>query len=259
MGYLITFGVSFLLFVITFFLGKRNQKHDLLDVVWGAGFIAAALTSFLWGGHFQVSILILNGLVLLWAVRLMVYIAGRNLGEKEDFRYVKYRQSYRGNHFDLVFFFRMYLFQFILNTLIVFPVVYSNLRGLHHPTPIMGVGVLVWIIGFIFESIGDHQLKVFKSKEENKGKLMKTGLWKYTRHPNYFGEATMWWGLYLIAVSGLENYFLIFGPLTITLLVRFVSGVPLLEKKYQGRSDWEEYKRKTNVFFPLPPKKDRNL
>ncbi len=255
MEYLIPFGLSFFLFVITFFMGKKNKKHDLLDLAWGAGFVVAALASMILGGKINSTILLLNLLVFLWAVRLMFYIGGRNLGAKEDFRYVKYRENYRGNHFELSFFIRMYLFQFVLNTIIVFPVVFSNLRGLPSFNKIALAGLLVWMVGFVFESLGDYQLKTFKRNPENKGKLMTTGLWKYTRHPNYFGEATMWWGLYLIAVSGGAHYFLIFGPMTITLLVRFVSGVPLLEKKYKSRPDWEDYKRRTNVFFPLPPRK----
>lgn len=109
-------------------------------------------------------------------------------------------------------------------------------------------GIIIWMIGFYFESTADKQLSEFIKNPENKGKLMTSGLYKYSRHPNYFGEVTQWWGIFLISGSLIT----IISPLTITLLILFVSGVPLLEKKYVGRSDWEEYKKKTSVFIPLP-------
>ncbi len=143
----------------------------------------------------------------------------------------------------------MYLVQFILCIIIVFPVIFMNISGNVKLSSLTFVGLIVWIVGFIFESLGDKQLKEFKSKPENKGKLMTIGLWSYTRHPNYFGEATQWWGIYLISISNLNNLWLIFSPIVITLLVRFVSGVPLLEKKYEGREDWKKYKRRTSIFF----------
>ena len=109
-------------------------------------------------------------------------------------------------------------------------------------------GLIVWIFGFYFESTADKQLSNHIKNPANKGKLMTTGLWKYSRHPNYFGEVTQWWGIFLLSSS----LFTIISPLTITLLILFVSGIPLLEKKYEGRPDWEEYKKKTSIFIPLP-------
>jgi steroid 5-alpha reductase family enzyme len=115
-------------------------------------------------------------------------------------------------------------------------------------------GFLVWGFGFYFESTGDRQLKEFISNPENKGKIMNKGLWQYSRHPNYFGEVTQWWGIFIIALSIPGSSFTIIGPLTITILILFVSGIPLLEKKYAGRPDFEEYKKRTSVFVPLPPR-----
>ncbi len=149
------------------------------------------------------------------------------------------------------------MLQFILCIIIAFPVIYINIKGNAEFTALTTVGILLWMIGFAFESIGDKQLKEFKANPKNKGKLMTKGLWSLTRHPNYFGEATQWWGIYLISISILDNWWLIFSPIVITVLVRFVSGVPLLEKKYEGRKDWEDYKQKTSVFFPMPAKGDR--
>lgn len=115
------------------------------------------------------------------------------------------------------------------------------------------VGTGTWTIGFLFESISDYQLKAFKSKPEHAGRIMTTGLWKYSRHPNYFGEVVQWWGIFLIALPLSGGWITIISPLTITYLIRYVSGVPMLESKYAGNAEFDQYKRKTSVFFPLPP------
>jgi steroid 5-alpha reductase family enzyme len=138
--------------------------------------------------------------------------------------------------------------------LIAQPVIFIH----NEPSSVLGlidfIGLCVWGIGFYFESTGDAQLKEFITNPANKGKLMDRGLWKYSRHPNYFGEVTQWWGLFIVALSITGSLFTVIGPLTITTLILFVSGVPLLEKKYAGRPDWEEYKKRTSIFIPLPPK-----
>jgi steroid 5-alpha reductase family enzyme len=114
---------------------------------------------------------------------------------------------------------------------------------------------LFLVVGFLFESIGDKQLSQFIKKPENKGRLMTEGLWKYSRHPNYFGEITQWWGIWIIILSASNGLLGVIGPITISFLILFVSGIPLLEKKYKGREDFEEYKKKTSILLPLPPKK----
>jgi steroid 5-alpha reductase family enzyme len=115
------------------------------------------------------------------------------------------------------------------------------------------LGILIWTFGFFFESVGDFQLSRFiKSK---KGGIMKSGLWKYTRHPNYFGEVIQWWGIWLIALSVSYGWVSVIGPLLITFLILKVSGIPLLEKKMEENDEFREYKKNTSMFFPLPPKK----
>ncbi|WP_297282108.1 DUF1295 domain-containing protein [uncultured Anaerococcus sp.] len=254
---ILTIAIVFISFVIVFFIGKSKNKHDLLDVLWGLAFILASLVSYLISENNSTVGLIMTSLVLVWGIRLTFYLAKRNIGAKEDYRYDDYRKQYKGNNFDLYFFFKMYMLQFILCIIIAFPVIYINIKGNAEFTTLTTVGILLWMIGFAFESIGDKQLKDFKANPKNKGKLMTKGLWSLTRHPNYFGEATQWWGIYLISISNLNNWRLIFSPIVITVLVRFVSGVPLLEQKYEGRKDWEDYKKRTSVFFPMPAKGDR--
>ena len=119
-------------------------------------------------------------------------------------------------------------------------------------------GALLWLFGFFFETVGDWQLAKFLEKKNSKEKVMKTGLWKYSRHPNYFGEVTMWWAVFLITTNSPLGFYGIISPLIISFLILFVSGVPLLEQKYAGDPEYEEYKKKTSKFIPLPPKKLNN-
>jgi steroid 5-alpha reductase family enzyme len=117
------------------------------------------------------------------------------------------------------------------------------------------IGLIIWLLGFVFESVGDHQLSKFKRKEENKGKIMTQGLWKYTRHPNYFGEVVMWWGIFLMALSVKNGWTAVVSPLLITFLLLKVSGITMLERKYAGNEEFQEYAKRTNAFFPWFPKK----
>ncbi len=249
------------MFLATFIIAKSRKKHDLLDILWGLSFIVPSVISLILNGSFTISNIIITILVTAWGCRLTYHIFIRNSKAKEDFRYVKYREEYKGKHFDLYFFLKMYMLQYVLSIIISFQIVYSNTKRIPEFTYLSAIGIIVWLIGYIFESVGDRQLKEFKNDKNNKGKLMTTGLWQYTRHPNYFGEATMWWGIYLIVTSNYQNFFLIFSPIVITLLVRFVSGVPLLENKYDNRTDWdqkeawERYKKETSIFFPLPKRR----
>jgi steroid 5-alpha reductase family enzyme len=112
------------------------------------------------------------------------------------------------------------------------------------------LAIVIFLSGFIFETIADAQLTKFRTEPPNKGKIITTGLWQYSRHPNYFGEALLWWGIWLFAASEINGLIALVSPVLITLLLRYVSGVPLLEKKYEGRADWEEYKKKVPPFIP---------
>ncbi len=261
MSFVTAYLISLFMFLIAFLIGKSKKKHDLLDIIWGLSFIVPSVVALILNSNYNISNMVITVLVLAWGFRLAYHIFIRNSKAKEDFRYLKYRETYKGKHFDLYFFFKMYMLQYLLSVIISFQVVYANVKGIREFTYLSAIGIIVWIIGYVFESVGDKQLKIFKENPDNKGKLMTTGLWKYTRHPNYFGEATMWWGIYLIVISNYQNHLLFFSPLVITLLVRYVSGVPLLEAKYDNRKDWDQsenwsrYKRETSIFFPLPKKR----
>jgi len=183
--------------------------------------------------------------------RLAWHIYHRNKNKPEDSRYLEWQKTW--NNFYLRSYLQVFLLQGVLLYLISLPVIFIN----HSATNDFGlleiIGLFIWGLGFYFESVGDRQLKDFISNPANKGKLMDQGLWRYSRHPNYFGEVTQWWGIFLIALSLPGSFFTVIGPLTINILIIFVSGIPLLEKKYAGRPDFEKYKKKTSIFIPLPP------
>ncbi|MHC1786511.1 MAG: DUF1295 domain-containing protein [Christensenellales bacterium] len=254
MNYLIVYLALLCAFCLVFLVGKRHGKHDYIDIVWGLGFVLTGVLSWLLGKRSSPGLL-MTLLVLLWGGRLSYYLARRNIGKPEDYRYGAMRAKWQ-KRFELVMFLRIYLLQIALNALIGFPLVYTNLQGGGAPDLLTWLGLALWLTGFLFEVVGDEQLRRFKAQGANQGKLMTQGLWAWTRHPNYFGEALTWWGIWVISLSGdLGRFWLIFSPLLITLLLLFVSGVPLLEKKYEGRRDWEQYKQRTAKFFPRPPRR----
>ncbi len=253
MNYYSTLALVLLVYMTCWFIISIIQKrNDIADIAWGLGFVLVAWLSFYLSGFSQKGLLV-NGLVTIWGLRLAWHIYKRNRNKPEDSRYLEWRKTW--NYFYLRSYSQVFLLQGIFLYLISLPVIFINYNASSNFGFLEIIGLLVWGIGFYFESKGDAELKEFISNPVNKGKLMDKGLWKYSRHPNYFGEVTQWWGIFVIALSISGSLFTIIGPLTITTLILFVSGVPLLEKKYDGRPDWEEYKKRTSVFIPLPPKR----
>lgn len=245
---LIIFGYMTLGFVASIFL-KRN---DIADSMWGIGFLIIAIYTFVQGSQSIVSYIV-TGCVLLWSLRLSLHIYSRNKNKTEDYRYKAWREAW-GKWFYIRSYLQVFLLQGVLMTLISFPVIAINtyaqeLAWFHL------VGVAVFLIGLFFESVGDWQLKQFIAKPENKGRIMQTGLWQYTRHPNYFGEVTLWWGVWIMSLGTLVGLWMVVGPLTITILILGVSGVPMLERKMRENPDFDEYRKRVSVFFPLPPRK----
>lgn len=235
-----------------FIVSLLKKRNDVADIAWGLGFVLMAWLSFDFS-TFSFKALLVNCMVTVWGVRLSWHIYHRNKNKPEDSRYLEWRKNWE--NFYLRSYFQVYVLQGILLFLISLPVIFINFAQSSSFGFLAVGGFLIWGLGFYFESIGDSQLKEFISSSSNKGKLMDRGLWRYSRHPNYFGEVTQWWGIFIIALATPNSLFTIIGPLTITLLILFVSGIPLLEKKYQGRADWKEYKKKTSIFIPLLPKK----
>jgi len=236
-----------------FAVAQYRKRNDLADIAWGIGFIVATLAALIAEGAMTSRSLLLFMLVLAWGIRLAVHIGFRNAGKGEDPRYRKWREEW-GRYAVLRSFLQIFLLQQYLVLVVLVPVTYVIWRGDGPLGMLDAIGVLVWSVGFFFETVGDYQLLRYKADPENKGRIMRTGLWRYTRHPNYFGEVTMWWGVYLIAMAVPGGWMTVIGPVTITLLILGVSGIPMLEARYEGNAEFEEYKRRTSAFFPLPPK-----
>lgn len=239
-----------------YMLSLVKKRNDVADVAWGLGFILLAWTSFFLGQTKSMRGILAGALISIWGLRLACYIHTRNRGKTEDYRYAKWRQEW-GKWFYLRSYVQVYLLQGFFLYLIILPVLIINKKDVGSPFNYLDIlGTVVWIFGFLFETIGDAQLAKFVKNPNNKGKIIQNGLWRYTRHPNYFGEVTLWWGIWLISLSAYSNLLSLIGPLTITFLILKVSGIPMLEKKYEGNPNFEAYKKKTSAFFPLPPKKN---
>ncbi len=246
--------VIFTYFFLLFLLGTAKHNNSIVDIGWGIGFVIVAwvlLPLRLPTNLTQVTITVL---ITLWGVRLFTHIYRRNHGKPEDFRYAAFRKAW-GRWVVPRAFLQVYMLQGVLMYLIALPVILHT-PGQFGVHPIWySVGIAIFATGFLFESIGDAQLAAFIHNSANKGKIMSQGLWRYTRHPNYFGEATMWWGLAFIAISGGIPVWVFISPVTITLLLLFVSGVPLLEKNMKSRPGYAEYAQQTSIFFPWFPRK----
>jgi len=230
-----------------------KKRNDVADIAWGLGFMFISWSGFFIAQTFTTRGLLVNMLITVWGLRLAIHIFQRNRNKKEDYRYLAWRKQW-GRFFIIRSFFQVYLLQGLLLYIVAFASLFINNQQFTGFSSIDVIATLIWIIGFLFESIGDAQLASFIGKEKNKGKIMTEGLWQYSRHPNYFGEVTQWWGIFLFSLSYSNWWPTLVSPLTITILILFVSGIPLLEQKYIGREDFKEYKRKTSIFFPLPPK-----
>lgn len=236
------------------FLSLRLKNASIIDIFWGIGFTTIAWLAFVLAPQgFLPRRLILATLVTIWGLRLALHIGIRNAGRPEDFRYAAWRAEH-GPRWWWFSFIQVFLLQGVLMWLISVPVTASLSSSFPAIlTPLDWLGILLWTCGWLFESVSDAQLMRFKEDPSNTGKLLTSGLWKYTRHPNYFGEAVLWWGLYLIALAA-GKWWTIFSPFLMTYLLIRVSGVAMLERTMKQRPGYDEYVRKTSPFLPRLPK-----
>jgi len=244
----------FLYFSIFFIVGTIINNNSIVDIGWGIGFVLIAWVILFIDTKIILTQWLITMMVTLWGLRLFYHILKRNLGKPEDFRYQDFRKAW-GKYVTVRAFFQVYMLQGLLMFIIALPYILIADVDNNINYYLFVFGIVVWIIGFLFEIIGDHQLKCFIKDSSNKGKLLMTGLWKYTRHPNYFGEAMMWWGLFLIAIASNVSWLAILSPITITCLLLFVSGIPILEKSMKKKPGYKEYMEKTSVFIPWFSKK----
>lgn len=225
---------------------------SIVDIQWSLMFLLAALTYTASQAIAGPRAWLVVALVGLWSIRLAAYIFWRNRGHGEDFRYQQIRaRNQPGFAFKSLYL--VFGFQAVLAWVVSLPL----LAATGSTTPLGwldAAGAALWLVGMVFEAGGDWQLARFKRDPANRGKVLDTGLWRYTRHPNYFGDFCVWWGLFLIALSA-GGWWSIVGPAVMSLLLLKVSGVALLEKDIgERRPAYREYIRRTNAFFPGPPR-----
>ncbi|MFT5849631.1 MAG: steroid 5-alpha reductase family enzyme [Patiriisocius sp.] len=254
---LLILSITFVIFcfVSTLFLVSIIiKRNDIADIAWGTGIFIVAIT-----GHIltaspsllSIALLILAGL---WGIRLTLRIFLRNIKKGEDPRYKKWREQW-GAWFYPRSYLQVYLLQGFLMIVVGYPFVHASLASTdYQPGVFFAVGLIVWLLGYVFEVAGDFQLDRFLKNPENRGSIMNKGLWNYTRHPNYFGEVTMWWGIFLMVCTLPFGFMALISPLMITFLILKVSGIPMLEAGFKDNVDFQVYKKKTNAFFPWFPK-----
>lgn len=251
--YLETFIILFAFFFAIFVIGQLLKDNSIVDIGWGAGFVFSSLYLIIRNPAPGAKSYLITALIILWGARLTYHIGKRNIGKPEDFRYVNMRKSWGDRYVLVKAFLNVYFLQMMVQYIVTLPVIYGH--STDQQLNLLNIlGICLWGLGFFFEAYGDYQLKQFKRKPENKGKLMEQGLWSLTRHPNYFGDAAMWFGIFFIVLSDLGGIWTLVGPSLMAYLLVFVSGVRMLEKKYEGREDYEAYKKRTNAFIPWIPK-----
>lgn len=240
-----------LLWIVSVF--KKNAS--IVDPFWGFAYVLLAWFYFIQVEEQSLRQYIVLALVSIWGLRLSIFLGIRNSGKAEDYRYQQFRKDFGPKRYWWVSFFQFFLLQGILAWLVSAPMLGAQ-KGINTELGIIDmVAVAIWIFGFIFEAGGDYQLSKFKAKAENKGKLLTTGLWKYTRHPNYFGDGFQWVAFALFSVAN-HCYLPILSAVLMNFLLLKVSGVKLLEKTLsKSKPGFEDYMRNTPAFFPWFPKK----
>ncbi|MCU0486701.1 MAG: DUF1295 domain-containing protein [Anaerolineales bacterium] len=235
------------------------KDSSIVDIFWGTGFVIVTWAAFwLTPDGLAARKWLISILVTIWGLRLSLHILLRNLGKGEDFRYQVWRKE-AGAAWWWLSFFRVYLLQGVVMWIVAAPLVAAQVSAV--PGRLIWLDILaipIWVIGFFFEAVGDWQLTRFKKDPANKGKVLSSGVWRYTRHPNYFGDATQWWAYYLIAVAA-GGWWTIFSPILMTTLLWRVSGATLLEKTLkEERPGYKEYIESTSEFIPWFPKKKQS-
>lgn len=252
-----TLGLVAGLLTLVWTISLKLRDVSIVDIVWGPGFAVAAW-SYAWHaglGSDPLRTIVVPTLVTLWGLRLGVHIFLRSRGHGEDYRYAEMRESW-GSKFPWVSLFTVFWLQALLLWFISFPLhaAISSNRA-EGWVWLDSLGLAVFSVGFLFEAVGDHQLTRFKADSSNKGQVLDTGLWRFTRHPNYFGDFLLWWGLFCFALATPGGWKWVLSPLIMSGLLMKVSGVALLEKKLEkSKPKYKDYIERTNAFFPWFPK-----
>ena len=243
--------------IIGWLISLAYRNVTIVDSLWGLGFVLVAWLTFLMSDGFWFRKMLIALLVTLWGLRLSIYLSWRNWGKGEDPRYGSWRKK-SGDQFWLISLFKVFILQALFLWVISVVVQIGQLASApERLTWLDGLGTVVWLTGFTFESLGDWQLARFKSDPASKGRVMDRGLWAYTRHPNYFGEFLAWWGIFLITLSTPNSWWTVISPLIITAVLLKMTGIPLTEQELvKNRPGYSDYVKRTSAFVPWWPAKE---
>lgn len=245
-SWVLLLAISCVFMSILFAIANLKKDMSIADIGWGGDGVLLILAASMCA-VFSVKKAILVCLIVLWATRLTWHVVSRHRGE--DARYQALRKKW-GDNVLIQSFFNVFLLQAVLSWVIASSAVLILMSSHLAFSLLDGFAVGLWLLGFLFESIADYQLACFIKNPANQGKIMKEGLWRYSRHPNYFGELCMWWAIYLMTLSIPYGWVTIVGPITLTILLLFVSGVPLVEKQFSNNDAYERYKKETSSIIP---------
>lgn len=253
--FLLSGAAILLLMTLLWLLSLKLKNSSIVDIFWGFGFILIVWLVFALAPHgYLPRRLLVALLVTLWGVRLALHIGSRNWGKPEDFRYARWRKE-NGPRWWWVSYFKVFLLQGSIMWILSAPLIAAQTSGFPAIlTPMDLLGMSIWGAGLLFESVADAQLAYFKKNPSSRGRILTSGLWKFSRHPNYFGEAVLWWGYYLLALAAGAGW-TVFAPILMTFLLVKVSGVSMLEKTLKSKPGYEEYMNNTNAFVPWFPKR----
>jgi steroid 5-alpha reductase family enzyme len=241
--------------ILLWLLSLALKDSSIVDIFWGTGFVITTWVVYMLTPEgFELRKLLLNALVTIWGLRLSLHILRRNWGKPEDFRYQAWRKE-AGASWWWRSLFKVFLLQGVLLWIIAAPLLAAQISAQpDHLRWIDMLAVPVWLIGFFFEAVGDWQLARFKANPANEGRVLQTGVWRYTRHPNYFGDATQWWSYYFVSLAA-GGWWTIFSPIIMTILLLRVSGVRLLEKTMkEEKPGYKAYMEETSEFIPWFPR-----
>jgi len=244
---IIMMGLLLLIVYLCCMVAIAQYKNDtsIANFTWGGGVMLVSLYTFFTLSLFLPRQIIVTLMITMWASRLIIHVYKRYTGNDPRFLSWKW-QGFKALVINTIWIFG----QTIMIAIMGYPAVIINMSTVSGLTVLDGIGVCVWIFGFIFEMISDHQLFMFMSNPTNKGRVMRYGLWRYSRHPNYFGEILMWWGIFIIALSVPYGWAAIIAPVTISILLIFITGIPWIEKTMEANSEYQEYKEKTSMLIP---------
>lgn len=233
-----------------------RRDASVVDPFWGTGFIVVAWIYVATVGAGTPRSLLVPALVTLWGLRLSLYLLWRKRGQGEDYRYAAMRAHW-GRRFPWVSLLTVFLFQGALLWALSVPLLLAIRASEPAGWSLLDLtGLLLFAVGLLFESVGDLQLARFRTDPANRGSALRSGLWRYTRHPNYFGDALVWWGYFCFALATPGSWWSLYSPLLMTLLLMRVSGVALLERRLREvKAGYGDYVRSTNAFFPWLPRR----